>query len=322
MLALRGDFVGSRAIELYAEAFEHVGQLARLEAFASHTWPDFYCLPRSRADYARAHGLERALVHRFASDELVPFRAGETSPGDSRLRGRLRLNDTLPMQNRFRGFMPVVIDVECGGFIPYRCTVGNCRSVVGDSGDGSLAAWGNWRYHVQPFPAPTSNGVTRCDGLSILFTRYAQRFQRRSAHAIVQEISQAMKDNDCTRAILVGHNACFDLNFLNAAVARTEIKRNPFHPFSSFDTATLAGVAFGQTGYRSRFKRPESLGIRTNAFGAYDAQQTADCFARSANEGTGDVADQEAGDEGQSHLSDYTTWSIRIIEPRRWRQRR
>ena len=56
-----------------------------------------------------------------------------------------------------------------------------------------------------------------------------------------------MKDNDCTRAILVGHNAYFDLNFLNAAIARTEIKRNPFHPFSSFDTATLAGVAFGQT---------------------------------------------------------------------------
>jgi ribonuclease T len=56
-----------------------------------------------------------------------------------------------------------------------------------------------------------------------------------------------MKENECTRAILVGHNAYFDLNFLNAAIARTQIKRNPFHPFSSFDTATLAGVAYGQT---------------------------------------------------------------------------
>ena len=53
-----------------------------------------------------------------------------------------------------------------------------------------------------------------------------------------------MKDNDCTRSILVGHNAYFDLNFLNSAIARTQIKRIPFHHFSSFDTATLAGVAY------------------------------------------------------------------------------
>ena len=57
----------------------------------------------------------------------------------------------------------------------------------------------------------------------------------------------AVRAAECTRAVLVGHNAFFDLNFLNAAVARSQIKRNPFHPFSSFDTATLGGVAFGQT---------------------------------------------------------------------------
>ena len=46
---------------------------------------------------------------------------------------------------------------------------------------------------------------------------------------------------------MVAHNAHFDLGFVNAAVERAQIKRNPFHPFSCFDTSGLAGLAFGQT---------------------------------------------------------------------------
>ena len=78
---------------------------------------------------------------------------------------------------------------------------------------------------------------------------------------------------------MVGHNAYFDLNFLNAAIARTEIKRNPFHPFSSFDTATLAGVAFGQTVLG---KALQAAGIEWDSneahSAAYDAQRTAELF--------------------------------------------
>ncbi len=64
---------------------------------------------------------------------------------------------------------------------------------------------------------------------------------------VFREIRTAIRAHGCRRAILVGHNAAFDLGFLNAAVERTGIKRNPFHPFSCFDTATLAGAALGQT---------------------------------------------------------------------------
>jgi ribonuclease T len=98
------------------------------------------------------------------------------------------------------------------------------------------------------------------------------------------DIRQAMKDNDCTRAVLVGHNAYFDLNFVNAAVARTGIKRNPFHPFSTFDTATLAGVAYGQTVLA---KALQAAGIPWDSKEAhsalYDAQQTAELFCRICN---------------------------------------
>ena len=64
---------------------------------------------------------------------------------------------------------------------------------------------------------------------------------------LFRHVRQEVRGTGCKRAVLVGHNASFDLGFLNAAVARQGIKRNPFHPFSSFDTATLGGIAFGQT---------------------------------------------------------------------------
>jgi ribonuclease T len=68
---------------------------------------------------------------------------------------------------------------------------------------------------------------------------------------------------------LVGHNAHFDLGFLQAAIARTGTKnQNPFHSFSVFDTVTLSAVMFGQTvlashvfklGLSSMVKRPTRL---------------------------------------------------------------
>src|SRR5690606_39726477 len=71
--------------------------------------------------------------------------------------------------------------------------------------------------------------------------------EREALDHVFAGVRAAVRKHGCQRAILVGHNAHFDLNFLNAAVARTGHKRNPFHPFSVFDTVTLAGVAYGQT---------------------------------------------------------------------------
>jgi molecular chaperone GrpE len=94
---------------------------------------------------------------------------------------------------------------------------------------------------------------------------------------IFKEVRNAVRAADCTRAVLVGHNAFFDLNFLNAAVLRTQIKRNPFHPFTSFDTATLGGVAFGQT-VLMRATLAAGLEWDTSSAhsAAYDAERTAD----------------------------------------------
>ena len=187
----------------------------------------------------------------------------------------------LPMARRFRGFLPIVIDVECGGFNPNTDALLEIAAVLIEiQGDGTLLPGDSWRYHVQPFPGAkleaASLAVTGIDPFHPLRPAITERD---ALTRLFKDIRSAMKGHDCTRAVLVGHNAYFDLNFLNAAVARTEIKRNPFHPFSSFDTATLAGVAFGQTVLS---KALQAAGISWDSneahSAAYDAQRTAELF--------------------------------------------
>lgn len=190
------------------------------------------------------------------------------------------------MASRFRGFMPVVIDVECGGFNPNTDALLEIAAVLIDiQGDGTLRPGQSWRYHVQPFPGarmePASLAVTGIDPYHPLRPAIPEK---EALTRLFQEIRRAMKDHDCTRAILVGHNAYFDLNFLNAAIARTGVKRSPFHPFSSFDTATLGGVAFGQTVLS---KALQAAGIAWDSneahSAAYDAERTAELFCAVCN---------------------------------------
>ena len=188
--------------------------------------------------------------------------------------------------DRFRGFLPVVIDIESGGFNHQTDALLEIAAVMIEmSPMGELRPAATHRYHVQPFHGsrldPASLAVTGIDPHHPLRPAIPEK---EALTRLFKEIRRAMKDNDCTRAILVGHNAYFDLNFINAAIARTDIKRNPFHPFSSFDTATLAGVAYGQTVLG---KALQAAGIEwdSNAAhsAAYDAQKTAELFCKICN---------------------------------------
>jgi ribonuclease T len=192
----------------------------------------------------------------------------------------------MPMSARFRGFLPVVVDVECGGFNPNTDALLEIAAVLLEiQGDGTLKPGESWRFHVQPFEGAkleaASLAVTGIDPFHPLRPAIQEK---EALTRLFKEIRRAMKDNDCTKAILVGHNACFDLNFLNAAVARTQIKRNPFHPFSSFDTATLAGVVYGQT-VLSRALQAAGIAWDANEAhcAAYDAMRTAELFCAVCN---------------------------------------
>jgi len=193
---------------------------------------------------------------------------------------------TSPIARRFRGFLPVVVDVETGGFNPATDALLEVAAVLVRMNDaGDLVPTEKSRYLVKPFPGanlePASLQVTGIDPYHPLRPALDET---EALRRLFQEIRKEVKEQRCNRAILVGHNSFFDLQFLNAAVARNSIKRNPFHPFSSFDTATLAGVAFGQTVLGRAVVAAGMEWDDSQAHSAlYDAEMTAELFCRIVN---------------------------------------
>ncbi len=190
------------------------------------------------------------------------------------------------MSERFRGFLPVVVDVETGGFNSKTDALLEIAAVFVDFGDGGILTRGETiRYHVKPFEGanlePASLAVNGIDPDHPLRPAIDERD---ALQRLFREIRKAVRDNGCSRAILVGHNAAFDLGFLNEAIERSAIKRNPFHPFSCFDTATLCGVAFGQTVLARAVAAAGFEWDESSAHSAaYDAEMTADLFCEVVN---------------------------------------
>ena len=189
------------------------------------------------------------------------------------------------MADRFRGFLPVVVDVETGGFNARTDALLEIAAVLLELRGGIMQRSETFRYHVKPFEGanlePASLAVNGIDPDHPLRPAIDERD---ALQRVFREVRRALRDNGCNRAILVGHNASFDLGFLNQAVERSAIKRNPFHPFSSFDTATLCGVAFGQTVLSRAVKAAGLAWDEDSAHSAaYDAEITADVFCEVVN---------------------------------------
>lgn len=191
-----------------------------------------------------------------------------------------------PIAQRFRGFLPVVIDVETGGF---DCQTDGLLEIAATTltmgEDGILRIDKTYDYKVEPFEG------ANLDPAALEFTGIDPHHPFREAEPeeivfaeLLSAIRKQVKAHDCTRAILVGHNAHFDHGFVMAAIERCQIKRNPFHPFSVFDTATLSGLAFGQTVLA---KTCQAAGISFNNAeahsAAYDTEKTAELFCLIVN---------------------------------------
>ena len=188
--------------------------------------------------------------------------------------------------HRFRGFLPVVVDVETGGFNAQTDALLEVAAVIlGVDANGQLQRRQTVFAHVEPFPgANMEKASMEVNGIRVDNPLRLAKKEVDALSHIFKPIRQAISENACTRAVLVGHNAHFDLGFLNAAVARTGIKRNPFHPFSCFDTVTLAGSLLGQTVLA---RAAEAAGLDYDAREAhsaiYDAEKTADLFCNLVN---------------------------------------
>jgi ribonuclease T len=190
------------------------------------------------------------------------------------------------MSERFRGYLPVVVDVETGGFDWNRHALLEIAAAPIDLDENGRYIVGEIASaHVVPAPGtlidPKSLEIT---GIDIDHPFRDAKTEREALDLIFAAVRAAVHRHGCQRAILVGHNAHFDLNFLNAAVARAGHKRNPFHPFSVFDTVTLAGVAYGQTVLA---RAVQAAGMEWNSAHAhsavYDTERTAELFCSIVN---------------------------------------
>ena len=191
----------------------------------------------------------------------------------------------MKLKDRFRKYLPVVIDLETGGFDPIKNAILEIAITLIEEQSNQLIVGETIRHHIEPFDGlivekesleftkinlnhPLRTAVTEKDALTNLF----------------KIINKARTKYECSRAILVGHNAHFDSSFLNEAVKRNNIKRSPFHPFSVLDTVSLGALATNQTVLaRVCDKLNIDYDSKEAHSAAYDSNVTAEVFCSIVN---------------------------------------
>lgn len=191
-----------------------------------------------------------------------------------------------PLGKRFRGYLPVVIDIETAGFNAKKNPLLEIAAVIVEPDDqGFLQITEKHSCNIIPFNnSELEEAALKFNGIDPFHPFRMAVEEKDALSKIFKPVKTAVKRNECNRAILVGHNPAFDINFLNAAIDRTKIKRSPFHPFSSFDTATLGGLVYGQTVLA---KIAQVAGLKWDSEKAhsalYDAEKTAELFCMIVN---------------------------------------
>jgi len=192
----------------------------------------------------------------------------------------------IPLAQRFRGYLPVIVDIETSGFNPKKNAMLEIAAVIVElDSNNNLEITESYSTHVVPFKnSELDAAALKFNGIDPFHPFRMAIDEKDALDMLFKPIKHAVKRNNCTRAILVGHNPAFDIGFLNAAIQRTQIKRSPFHPFSTFDTATLGGLAYQQTVLA---KIAQSAGLEWDNEKAhsalYDAEKTAELFCRIVN---------------------------------------
>lgn len=191
-----------------------------------------------------------------------------------------------PLALRFRGFLPVVVDVETGGFNARTDAVLEiAATTLCMDENGELRPEQTLDYQVEPFPgANLEPAALEFTGIDPEHPERGARKEELVFGELFKAIRGKVKEHDCSRAVLVGHNAHFDLGFVLAAAERCGIRRNPFHPFSVFDTATLAGLAYGHTVLARACQLAGIPFDNVHAHSAaYDTEKTAELFCLIVN---------------------------------------
>ncbi|KZN13623.1 MULTISPECIES: ribonuclease T [Marinomonas] len=190
------------------------------------------------------------------------------------------------IKDRFRGFLPVVIDVETAGFNQKTdALLEMAASILRMDDNGDLYIHETVGFLIKPFEgANLEKAALDFTGIDPFEPGREDITENEAITQMFAKVRKELKSVGCKRAILVGHNAAFDHGFLNAAIERADIKRNPFHPFSSFDTASLAGLVFGQTVLAKACEVASIPFSNSEAHSAkYDTEKTAELFCEMVN---------------------------------------
>lgn len=185
------------------------------------------------------------------------------------------------MKQRFRGYMPVVVDVETAGFNAKTDALLEIAAVLLDfDDDGILKPVDSVHYHVKPFEgANIEQAAIDFNGIDPHCPLRGAVEEGEALRELFKPIRKAQKAAGCQRSVLVGHNSNFDHGFVMAAAERANLKRNPFHPFVSFDTTSLAAMTLGQT---VLIKACQAAGIEFDGKQAhsalYDTERTAELY--------------------------------------------
>lgn len=190
------------------------------------------------------------------------------------------------LKNRFRGYLPVVIDVETAGLNAETDALLEIAAItVKMDENGYLVQDQQYHSHIQPFEGANINPeALKINGIDINDPNRNAVAEEVAIIEMFKMVRKAVKDNGCQRAVIVAHNAAFDQGFLQAAVKRINAKRDPFHPFAMFDTATLAGFMYGHTVLVKACQLAQIPFDGKQAHSAlYDTERTAELFCKMVN---------------------------------------
>ena len=197
-------------------------------------------------------------------------------------------NNASLIMHRFRGYFPVIIDIETAGFNHQEDAILEIAAVtVKMDEQGFLTIDQEWHNHILPFENANIE-KTALEFLKIRdpFSLLRGAIEEKEAfNLLFKWIRQQQKENQCKRAILVAHNAMFDLSFINAAINRNQLKRSPFHPFSSIDTVAFAALAAQHTVLSKACQNLHiDFDLKKAHNALYDAKKTAELFCTVINQ--------------------------------------
>ncbi|MDC9714199.1 MAG: ribonuclease T [Gammaproteobacteria bacterium] len=189
------------------------------------------------------------------------------------------------IKDRIRGYLPVVIDIETGGFNEKTdAMLEICAIIISIDDKGIFYPKDPQHFHIEPFKgANLESSALKFNGIDVYNPLRMAITEKSALSEIFQAVHTEIKTEECTRAILVGHNAFFDLGFLRAATERSKLK-SPFHQFSTIDTVSLSALYYGETVLAKAMRVANIEWSDASAHSAlYDTQKTAELFCQIFN---------------------------------------